>query len=380
MTPTGLETFEHCRLRATWSATRQDVLLPSSAAARLGSIVHRLLEDAGRGAVADEAAIESRWTELVAEAQRQMRQGQLERRFVPLSEHVRQFDVVRIRAQTRAAELAHDLPGAEPRASEAADSPYGSELRVESSDGLIGGRIDRVLPTPAGPVIQDYKSGAIFSLRHGDEREIRPEYAVQLRLYAALYHEATGSWPVKLELVPLNGPPHEVSYSPDDSLNLLERARSVLRDVNAELARHGDDWEAAEQVLASPSAHACRFCAYRPACSVYLARHAAESDRDWPADTWGVFRGLESLGNGRLLLSLTHGDGSICYVRDLSADTAEVAHLRSIPERTWIGAFNVRRTKSPRAFEEGPLTFICSTDTNTGDGGDAGPHVREALA
>lgn len=370
LTPTGLDAFEHCRLRGTWSATRQEVLLPTSAAARLGTIVHRLLEDAGRGALADEAAIESRWSELVAEAEREMEQRRLERRSIPLRQHVPQFEVVRIRAKARAGELARELPGAETRARDATESPYGSELRVESSDGLVAGRIDRVISTANGPVIQDYKSGAIFSLRHGDEREIRPEYAIQLRIYAALYHEATGTWPAKLELVPLNGPPHEVPYSEHDSLELLDRARAIIREISAGLARYGDDWEAAEQVLAAPSAQACRFCAYRPACSAYLVRREIESERDWPADISGEFRSLERLANGRLLLSLTHGDGSTRYVRDVSAHIAKAASLESIPQGTWIGVFNTRRTRSPRAFEEGPLTWIYSTDSGSRDGDD----------
>jgi hypothetical protein len=364
LTPTGLEAFEHCRLRAVWSAARQDALLPSSPAARLGSVVHRLLEEAGRGSIsAEETAIENRWADLIAEAEREMSERDLERQFAPLSHHVPQFDVVRIRALMRASELARDVPGAEARASDASDSLYGSELRVESSDGLIAGRIDRVLPTASGAVIRDYKSGAIFSLHHGDEREVRPEYVIQLRVYAALYHEATGNWPAKLELVPLSGAPHEVSYSHEESLKLLDRARSLLHEVNAELVRHGGDWDAVERALATPSASACRFCAYRPACSVYLARHEVDSDGDWPADMWGTFRGLEGLGNGRLLLSVVRGDGSIGYVRDLRAEVAEAPRLTAIREGSWIGVFNTRRTRSPRAFEEGPLTWVYTVAT-----------------
>jgi hypothetical protein len=124
---------------------------------------------------------------------------------------------------------------------------------------------------------------------------------------------------------------------------------------------------------------ACGFCPFRPACSVYLAREENDSERDWPADTWGAFRALESLGNGRLLLSLTHGDGSVRYVRDLSADVAEVAGLASVREGAWVGAFNTRRTRSPRAFEEGPLTWIYS-NTETGEGDGAAGDVRKGPA
>jgi hypothetical protein len=79
----------------------------------------------------------------------------------------------------------------------------------------------------------------------------------------------------------------------------------------------------------------------------------------------GSFRSLERLGNGRLLISLAHEDGTTYYLRDLSSSMAQAAHLASIPEGTWIGMFNIRRTKSVRAFEEGPLTMIYSTAATT---------------
>jgi hypothetical protein len=216
-------------------------------------------------------------------------------------------------------------------------------------------------------------------LRHGVAREIRPEYVIQLKLYAALYHEGTGSWPARLELVPLNGEVHEVPYSSQESLKLLEHARSLLRQVNDDLASHASDWEAVEQALAVPSAAACKFCAYRPACSAYLARDSA-SDPDWPADIWGTFRDLTTLGNGRLLLSLTRSDGSISYVRDLSTEIVEPAGLGAIGEGTWVGAFNVWRTRSPRAFEQGPLTWIYSAKTDVRDDGDDAAGMRKAPA
>lgn len=345
-----------------WSATRQDALLPSSPAARLGSVVHRLLEEAGCGSVpAEGSAIDSRWRELIAEAESEMTCLHLERRFVPLSQHVPQFDVIRIRAQARTAELARYVRDAETRACEVTDSPYGTELRVQSSDGLIEGRIDRVVRTSTGPVIQDYKSGAIFSLRDGVDHEIRPEYSAQLRLYAALYYEAVGDWPKRLELVPLSGSPQEVSYSRADSLKLLESARSVLREVNDELARSSDDWEAVERALATPSPSACRFCTYRPACSTYLS-HEGDSNENWPADTWGTFHGLASLGNGRLLLSLKGEGVAMSYVRGISPELAAATGLASVREGAWIGVFSTRRTRSPRAYEEAPLTWVHSVN------------------
>jgi hypothetical protein len=352
--------FDLCRLRGVWQSVRQRPLLPSSPSARLGTIVHRLLEEAGRGAfpaARASEAIEARWNELVSEANAAMGRNPFERRFVPLDQSVAKFEVVRLRAVARAAELAADTPGAGARAGDASATPFGYELRVESGDGLIAGRIDRAIPALDGVVLQDYKSGAIFTLRHGEERALKPEYAIQLQLYAALYHDATGTWPSRLELVPLSGSPHAVPFVQAESLRLLEDARALLAEVNQQLARSSHDWEGAERSLASPSPSACRFCSYRPACLPYLERNWPDPDNDWPADVWGQFGGLQRLGNGSLILTLKRGD-SVFFVRGISDAQVEETGADSVTEAADVGVFNARRTRSPQAFEAGPLTAI----------------------
>ncbi len=249
LAPTSLPSFAECRLRGIWQAVRQPPLLPSSAAARLGTIVHRLLEEAGGGSfspVTDPDVIELRWCELVANAEQAMATNPLERRSVPLEANIKKFEVLRLRAVARALELAQNITDPSGRARDAAVTPYGYELRVASADGLIAGRIDRVIPASGGPVLQDYKSGAIFSLRPDGETELKPAYTFQLRLYAVLYYEATGTWPSKLQLVPLAGAPHDVSFSPADSLRLLEDSRSLLAQVNDDIVRGREDWVANE--------------------------------------------------------------------------------------------------------------------------------------
>jgi hypothetical protein len=281
----------------------------------------------------------------------------LDRRFVPLQQAVPRFEVVRIRAEARAAELARDSGGAAAQDRHAAVALYGTELRVQSADGLIAGRIDRVIETPSGPVLQDYKSGAIFTLLHGLHPELNPAYAIQLRLYAALYHEATKSWPSRLEVVPLRGAPQEVPFSPADSVRLLDDARALLDEVNAEVTREGD-WDEIESSLAVPSPSACRFCTYRPACLSYLTADQSNANREWPADRWGRFGTITRLGNGRLMLSISLAQGSRVFVRDLSNSNAEDMGLLSLDQNAFVGVFNLRRTQSPFAFEEGPLTMI----------------------
>jgi hypothetical protein len=158
-------------------------------------------------------------------------------------------------------------------------------------------------------VLQDYKSGAILS--PDGETELKPAYTFQLRLYAVLYYEATGIWLSKLQLVRLMGEPHDVSFSPADSLRLLEDSRSLLAQVNDDIVRGRENWVVAEGLLASPSPSACRFCAYRPACLPYMVCDLHDTDREWPADVWREPAGLTQLGNGHLMLSIALPDGSL---------------------------------------------------------------------
>lgn len=359
LAPTLIPVFSECHLRGVWSAAHSPQLLPSSPAAHLGSIVHRLLEEAGQGAFGpdQEDRFASRWQELVSEAEKAMLESSLNRRFVPLRDHLPQLEVMKIRTISRALELSQSILGVENRVKEEAPPIFGCEMRVESSDGLIAGKIDRVIPTASGPIIQDYKSGTLYK-KHNNQRRIKPEYVLQLRLYAALYHEATGVWPHKLELVPLIGSYIEVPFSPGESINILNEARNVLIEVDETLQRFYNDWEKAEEILAMPSPSACKFCTYRPACSPYLSREINCEDDKWPSDFWGSFDSARRVGNGRLILSVTLTNGLIFYLRDITDEFDKDVNILALDRSFKLGVFNARRTSLPFMFEEGQLTII----------------------
>jgi hypothetical protein len=286
-----------------------------------------------------------------------MARNRFERHLLPLSETVRQFDVIRIRAERRAAELSGDVSAAPIRGGDAESAPFGFELRVKSGDGLIVGRIDRVLATREGTVIQDYKSGAI-SIDDDGKSAIRPEYVNQLRLYAALYYETTHVWPARLELVPLTGPPQDVAYSKMESMKALDSARELLTRVNEDLAGSNGDWDHIERSLADPSPEACRFCAYRPGCLPYLSTRPVGDRSEWPLDFWGEFGRLTKLGNGMSMISLTAEGGLPLFIRGINPASVEDAALLSIDGSAVVGIFNGRRMQDPRVLDQGWLTAI----------------------
>jgi len=55
-------------------------------------------------------------------------------------------------------------------------------------------------------------------------------------LYAALYRLTFGVWPVRLEVVPLQGAPLAVPYDTEEAYGLLADAVAFLQDANRRIA------------------------------------------------------------------------------------------------------------------------------------------------
>ncbi len=360
ISPTSLPQFLECKLRGVWGATRQPQALPSGPAARLGSVIHRLLEEAGNGSLDPQPASEltDRWNELVRYAEDAMLARPLERRYVPLSKNVKRFEVLRLKALARAKELAEQAAGGKSAAVTQPCGParFGFELPVASTDGLIAGKIDRVTQSVAGAVVQDYKSGSIFSDTEG-QPAIKHEYEVQLKMYGALYAEQTGDWPAKLELIPLDGDAQEIPFSRDECVNLVGTARSTLNSINGVIHASQGNHDQLEDLLADPSPAACKYCPYRPCCGVYLAT-LPHDESDWPTDIFGRLTSIKSLANGAYILEIRASNDALRYVRDVTETALLDAEISDTDQGKLIGVFNALRTKSPQAFEARTFTTI----------------------
>jgi len=345
---------------------RQPQALPSGPAARLGSVIHRFLEEAGNGSVDPQqtTALPDRWNELIQHAEEAMLARPLERRYVPLSNHVKKFEVLRIKALARAKELAEQAAGGKVQTNTQPSGPakYGFELPVASTDELIAGKIDRVIPGPAGAVVQDYKSGAIFSDTEG-QTAIKHEYQVQLKMYGALYAEQTGDWPAKLELIPLDGDAQEIPFSRDECVHLVSTARSTLNSINDAIHANRGDHDQLEILLADPSPTACKYCPYRPCCGTYLAT-LPQAESDWPTDIFGRLTSIKRLVNGAYMLEIRANDDALRYVRDVTASALADAEILDTDQGKLIGVFNALRTKSPQAFEARTFTTILRESTD----------------
>jgi RecB family exonuclease len=123
------------------------------------------------------------------------------------------------------------------------------EEALVSRDGLMEGRPDRVERSATGPVIVDFKTGAL-------EREDElAAYEAQCLLYAWLWHENFGVWPVEYRLFsPFRDLVLVRVIEPEPALALTADARSLVYELEACSGPH---------VPGQRGEH-CRVCQFRP--------------------------------------------------------------------------------------------------------------------
>lgn len=367
VSPSRYTAMQACLLREVWTASGNDPLLPPSPSAELGSIAHRILEAAGRdelqGAVSE--GIAEKWKALVSEAEVRMKLSPLRRYQVPLSRSIPDFQVRRLRACSRAVEIARDACRDTIRPPGQSHRTAGFELWVESDDGEVGGFIDRAIETSEGVVLSDYKSGAVLESEYEEgPGEIKKAYRIQMLLYAALYKHRTGSWPIRLEVIPLQGAPLEVPFDPREAEHLLQEAKMFLRSANKRIAAVQVGMSDATELAAAQPEH-CRLCLFRPACMAYwLARQRNEAGK-WPADVRGVLEESARLRNGKICLRIRVTDSPSIYSRTVRGVTDSVDRhplLAGIFIGTCIAVYGLRHDYRSGDYIETQNTVIYRND------------------
>ena len=355
--PTSFTELRECALKSVWRLSGNPPLLPRSPKARVGTVAHRLISEAGQGLhKAEGATIGSRWDELIALANGEIGSSLLERHLNPLTQSAPDIAVRRIRATRKALDIASafrtpQLEGERPTSYRR----YGHEIRIQSTDGIVKGTIDVVtVGVGTGAIIQDYKSGSI--LESDSESEYRPKesYQVQLKMYAGLYAETYGEWPVSLELVPLSGITTEVPFTRSECSNLLAEAKAALRATNEAIANHPSD--SLPSLLASPSPRACAFCQYRPACESYRLVTSRSDSEGWPLDVSGTVVSVRQLGNSKLMLEIATAGGPV-KIPGLTPGDRHPA-LQALKPGDVAGVFNLRRSRPTAPYAESQMTTV----------------------
>jgi CRISPR/Cas system-associated exonuclease Cas4 (RecB family) len=128
-----------------------------------------------------------------------------------------------------------------------------AEVPVQSHDGLLSGRVDYAERLPGGGIrLLDYKS----ALRD----DVPERYERQLQLYALLWYETFGEWPVEASLYySFTGTMHPVTIQPHLCSQEGNEARQLVK-------RFLENDAAMQQ--AAPGT-VCTVCEFRPWCQAF---------------------------------------------------------------------------------------------------------------
>lgn len=267
-TPTLAETMRTCLLWAGLSrAHGNQPYVLGNPKAWLGTAYHEVLEalpalaSGGAGTALLQRA-EARWNQAVARLEEAAARHPLNHRFGSATTW-RGYYLVLETLRLRMAELAGAFGTRKPSGTGESKTWALREEEFSALSGKLRGRIDLV----RGDELIDFKTGALYEHEDADAPpSLKAAYVRQLRIYAYLVYAATGWWPHRGLLYPLAGPPVEVHLESSACEAEASEAVRQLEQYNSAVAGDGD-----LNLLASPSAEACRWCPFKTICPAFWA-------------------------------------------------------------------------------------------------------------
>ena len=301
ISPSAFSTTRNCNLRGVLGAKSVPPLLPKGPAAHIGIIVHSMLEKAGKGQIDCDSTFDYVWNECLEHEEKKMSSSWTEQHLSPLDDTFR-YELKKqqcrliVRKMYRTSSV---------RSSDGTTEEIKREVRLRTSDGRVSGRVDAIELQNGRVTIVDYKTGALNPPENSKQGVAPDEYAQQLKLYASLYYEENDKWPDELQIVGLSGRSISVPVQPEECMDLLHEAKTIISRVNCIMRGSSSGYRAIIGRLASPSPENCQFCRYRPACLPYWEAKDLSAEMGWPDDVCGTVASREVLGNGKLIIKLS---------------------------------------------------------------------------
>lgn len=278
-----------CGLQLLWQGKPP---LAPYAAAKLGDVVHRMMERLP--AVVTETDAKAVWDEALAHTESRLNDNWVTRGLLPLSRTVRGYSLKKILT------IRSVLKSGSGNESAGAGGWRPATLREEklqSEDGLLKGQADLIEQRDGEWVLLDYKSGTVHEIdeESGGQR-IKDDYALQVKLYAHLIRETKGIIVSKALLRTLDGCEHEVEVDQAGVQEAGAEARALLGEFNNEIQRLPSPLDLASPMPAcwERGVFGCAGCLYRPWCPAYhgFEKKSLEGER-WPRDVWGTVNSIE---------------------------------------------------------------------------------------
>lgn len=294
ISPSQFYSMKNCAYKSLLAeAMNKKALLPVSANAYYGTVLHKMLELISKGAIRNEEDFNTTFQEQIKLMEQKLVADGYDF-FVPLQKKVKDFIMKKILLKDHLLNFSERPP-------RASNTKFHSEKWYESKDKLIGGKIDLVIEAEQEIEILDFKTGAITQDILDDDgevsSEVKAEYKEQLKLYAYLYFENTGKFPTQLILVDLTKQKFTVDFSVNECNAIFEEAKLLLSSTNNCIEK--------ETFTANPTEANCKYCLYRPACSFYLKHIETVNSFN---DVSGSVQNVVKFQNGNVSLYLESGD------------------------------------------------------------------------
>ncbi|SDC16011.1 PD-(D/E)XK nuclease family protein [Niabella drilacis] len=318
-------------------------LLPLSASAYFGTVLHNMLELMVKGIVESE-------DDFNAEFEKQIKtlEDDLQNKgfgfFVPLKIKLKNFGLKKI-------QLKKHLRSKPEKPIISSDVRFDSEKWFESQDKLIGGKVDLIIENGNNIEIIDFKTGAIAQDCLDDEgailSDVKNEYKEQLKLYAYLYFENTKKFPTSLSLVDLAKQKFSVEFSEEECKAIFDEAKNLLKTTN--------DCVNTKSFSAIPEEENCRYCLYRPACSFFQEK--LETDFTYN-DVAGKINDVRKFQNGNVSVFLQNGEQRLT-IKNFSGEKFDA--LNNVKNKR-ISIYNLRKEAIDFVYAATSTTVIYEQD------------------
>lgn len=340
ISPSQFYAMKNCPYKTVLSyAFDKNPLLPLSANAYFGTVIHKILELISKNEIASDN-IDIRIKEEIEKVETTL----LANGYgfcVPLQQNVKDYGM-KIALLKR--HLRQPISEPKPRT----NYNFLQEVWFESKDGKIAGKIDLVIQGNGYVEIIDFKSGAVTTESLEDVGDgilsIKEEYKDQLKLYAFLYHESTGKYPTVLSLVDLAKQKFNVEFNQTDCERIFGEALALLNTTNVSID--------SLQFKANPGTTNCRYCLYRPACSYFLMYLDISSEFN---DIVGTVTNVVKYQNGNTTVFLDKQNGEKVSIMGFQEEKYEYLSSRA---NTLISVFNLKKEAVDGVYSTSKTTMI----------------------
>lgn len=224
-------------------------VLPPSNNTLLGIVIHKMFELRVKGKIREEADFTNYWNKAVSK---------IENEQIEVNSLLMHGFLTDYYKMLKTKEAVFSIP----HTTNSRTIVWGRNKKVEVgiwNVKYLHGAIDKIEYSRNKIEIIDYKTGNIFF----GQNLIKPEYEVQLKLYAVLYERSFHQKVDSLSIVDLKGNRINVDFSENELYELYEKVQEIISQLNTRLA------EESYVELVSMNNSSCYNCSCRGICDYY---------------------------------------------------------------------------------------------------------------